>query len=194
MYILHKERLIFIHVPKAGGTSIAAALGFRQDNEFILTHATPSQVVKTIFQDDWNQFYSFAVTRSPWERYGSLYRYHKSPEYAALLGRNYSHQLASSFSFNEWMRFNIRSKMKANWFGVPQTYWTKGASEVFQLENLSPIRDILQHKLSREITIPKLNQTHTECMESMEDEAINYIADIDHEIIARFGYAVSAAR
>lgn len=192
MYILHRNRIVFVHVPKAGGTSIAAALGVEQNKAFLLAHATAEEVIELIFQDDWADFYSFAVVRNPWARYRSLYRYHRSGRYAALLGRNLSHQLASTLTIDDWFDYNIDSHFKSNWFGVPQSRWTEHVTDVFQLERLEDLVDRLESRLGRRIKIPRLNHATGSRGEKLGKRAIEYIAEVDASTIGRFGYSPPA--
>lgn len=84
--ILHKHKLIFVHIPKNAGSSIETFFGVKPfdwrvpNYEFLtgwcpercihLHHATPKQLLETelISEDIWNSYYKFAVVRNSWER------------------------------------------------------------------------------------------------------------------------------
>lgn len=189
MRILFKERIIFTHVPKTAGTSIASALGRRIDGSFSLSHFTPDEAIREIFQESWSDFYSFAVVRNPWERYISLYNYQKSGLYAARVGLNHSHRIATALSFTEWMTFNINSRLRSNWFGVPQEGWCNGVTEVFQMENLNELQKVLELKLRRSLVLSNLNSSEGMRSEaSFTRESLEFIASVDSRTIERYNY------
>ena len=84
--ILHKHKLIFIHIPKNAGSSIESFFGvkpfdWKVPNYDVLTgwcpkrcihlqHATPKQLLETelISEDIWDSYYKFAIVRNSWER------------------------------------------------------------------------------------------------------------------------------
>ena len=70
--IYRKQQVIFIHIPKAAGTSVArAVLGKRAG------HFTAETVRDRMGNDPYYKLYSFAVTRHPVDRLYSAYRYVK---------------------------------------------------------------------------------------------------------------------
>jgi hypothetical protein len=84
--ILHKHKLIFIHIPKNAGSSIESFFGVKPfdwkiPNYDVLTgwcpkrcihlqHATPKQLLETelISEEIWDSYYKFAIVRNSWER------------------------------------------------------------------------------------------------------------------------------
>lgn len=74
MHIDEKRKLIFIHNPKTGGTSLRCLLtGFAEP----ISHAFPSRVPV----DKWNSYYSIVFVRNPFDRLVSSYEYHRDLEY-----------------------------------------------------------------------------------------------------------------
>lgn len=80
--ILSKSRkLIFIHVPKTGGTSVAEALSsawadaedgseWMTSNPMFRAHVTAKEMQQRIV---WDQYQSFAFVRNPWDRMVSIW-------------------------------------------------------------------------------------------------------------------------
>lgn len=86
MPISIQHRCIFVHVPKAGGTSIAMALGMHRDwrlahldvlhgryflggRKYLLQHMPLSETVKfASLYTDVAGFFKFAFVRNPWDR------------------------------------------------------------------------------------------------------------------------------
>lgn len=65
----HVDKFIFIHINKTGGTSIARALNL------VLEHKTSLQKITEVGQSKWNNSYTFAFVRNPWDKVVSHYHY-----------------------------------------------------------------------------------------------------------------------
>ena len=88
MYISHKHKAMFIHIPKTGGTSIKTLLLQNNFTEFNL-HQSPDKsndditgeyrlgtalrAKRGISDDIWNSYFKFTFVRSPYERMISNY-------------------------------------------------------------------------------------------------------------------------
>jgi hypothetical protein len=76
MLISQTRRFIFIHVPKAGGTSIEAALGHFQDEAYANLfdrHCLARDLCRVLQR--WDRYFSFGFVRNPWDYHVSLYQY-----------------------------------------------------------------------------------------------------------------------
>ncbi|MCC5796454.1 MAG: sulfotransferase family 2 domain-containing protein [Methylophaga sp.] len=67
----NKNKFIFIHVPKAAGTSLKTALNlsFRDAGHLPLTY------YEHLHPEEYREFYKFAFVRNPWSRLLSAYNY-----------------------------------------------------------------------------------------------------------------------
>ncbi len=76
MPVSHRHRLIFIHVPKNGGTAITKAdgMGFT-----LIGHHYPQYYMKGL-PAEWENFTKFGVVRNPWSRVVSNYEYARMAE------------------------------------------------------------------------------------------------------------------
>lgn len=85
MIISHKYKVVFVHIPKTGGTSISTALRplLGPGDFFEILHApkhyTARQIRNAFFSTnlEWSSYLSFAIMRNPWERIYSDYCFSK---------------------------------------------------------------------------------------------------------------------
>jgi len=79
--ISHRYKLIFIHIPKTGGSSLACPgykgvlLPYLGETDIVHGSHPSARILKKKFPDVWNDYYKFAVVRNPWERLVSSYFY-----------------------------------------------------------------------------------------------------------------------
>lgn len=74
----HKNKTIFIHIPRTGGTSIESAF-FDKDWEHIekFTKHLHWKTAKVIYYPFWDDYTKFTVVRNPWDWIVSLFYSHK---------------------------------------------------------------------------------------------------------------------
>jgi len=129
--ISYKNRLIFIHIPKCGGTSLARSLGFN----FSTYHTTIVEAKERINPLLYKYFFKFAVIREPIDRFVSLYSYAKMP--VSLYHDNINdnpnkkphldYALLKDASINDCVDYLLEGKLKhevkwgLQW--LPQTNW-----------------------------------------------------------------------
>lgn len=83
----------FIHINKTGGTSICEALSDYEDIQTEALDHDPAFIFKERLGEDlWNEMFSFAFIRNPWDRMVSSYEYQKQYNDNGL-----------SLSFKEWI-------------------------------------------------------------------------------------------
>ena len=79
--ISEKNKFIFIHIPKTGGTSMESlfrkerrlALGWDNNNKVYLQHCTILQL-KQLYNIEVDKYFTFTFTRNPWDRAVSDYK------------------------------------------------------------------------------------------------------------------------
>ena len=83
MLISQRHKFIFVHVQKTGGSSIWRALKpFCDASDFALierhglsSHATAGQIIEAVGREVWDEYFTFAFERNPWDKCLSLYYY-----------------------------------------------------------------------------------------------------------------------
>lgn len=104
--ISYKYQCIFVHIPKAGGTSVEdviwpsnhdrteanlwKGLVGEYSNKYQtggLQHLLASQIRQEVSEDIFNQFFKFTVVRNPWDKAVSQFSYMKTrPDLRQLIG------------------------------------------------------------------------------------------------------------
>lgn len=85
MPICHKNKLVFVHIPKAGGTTIEKALGLFGDNKILdkkklFGHGSQHLSYEGILKRselDVSEYFSFSFTRNPWSKMVSEFFWRK---------------------------------------------------------------------------------------------------------------------
>lgn len=92
MILSHEHKFIFIHIGKTGGTSIEKVLCKHLGIDFETTKKDPNGewwkhewakgILKRVGEDAWNEYFTFAFVRNPYDMLLSLYSmYTQYPEY-----------------------------------------------------------------------------------------------------------------
>lgn len=74
--INHKYKIIFIHIPRTGGTSIETAIVGRNwwkvhpPSKHLTAH-----IAKKVYAEYWDDYFKFTFIRNPWDRMVSLLKY-----------------------------------------------------------------------------------------------------------------------
>ena len=73
------RRVVFIHIPKTGGESLASL--FDDGGPAMAKHATARQLRAFLGERDWQDFYKFSVVRNPFDQVASMYSHLRKPLY-----------------------------------------------------------------------------------------------------------------
>lgn len=99
MVISDDYKLVFLHIPKTGGSSIYRALekavGARRQNE---TH-TEIVRAKEFLGKKWERYFKFSFVRNPWDRIVSAYEYNRQHKQAFSPGGS----LPGVSCFRDWV-------------------------------------------------------------------------------------------
>jgi len=187
-------KTLFIHIPKAGGSSIGSALYGRN-----VGHRTAIEYSR-ISTTSFNKLFSFAFTRNPWDRCVSAYHFAKQDGTSVVSIPNKEKYLKSEFSSFESFVCNWLLKADlANEDLIFQPQWWFVCDDknriiinfVGKLENIYEDIKVIEKVLNKEIKIPKINQS-SRGSQSYRDYYTDETKAIVHSIykkdIELFGY------
>jgi hypothetical protein len=206
----HKHRCIFIHIPRAGGTSVEQWL-CGQDwwhIEAHTKHLTASQA-RELYAEFWDEYFKFSLVRNPYERAASLLKYDwfyglKHQADTAIDWSGYHDRFGWSRFGREIVsehdhRFSFLEQARKPWHDPGQIYGNildQPLDFVARLENLTADMFFIAERLNIDLaevgSIPwaerSAQRVALSAWDEMEVERL-YARDFEH-----FGYAKRALR
>jgi len=184
--ILHQHKLIFIHIPKTGGTSIEYALTGKEKSQ----HKTISDF-ETEYPDLIKKYFKFTVVRNPWDRLVSGFFYYKSGGNQSKKDKAFATKYGCNFkSFVE----QIDSFDSRHFLNKQLTYINIGGinvmDRILRFETLSADFKKLAIKLNiQQITLNTLRQSkHKHYTEYYDDKTREIVAKKYAQDIEYFDY------
>ena len=183
MLISRKYKFIFIHIPKTAGQSITKALSPFATGNFqgklsnllcsknlvsrsVLNrlhiyhpHITAEELITVLGEETFNDYFSFAIVRNPWEWQVSLYNYAlKNP-------RHKNHQFIKSLgTFEQYIQFLSNQPDKSTFLQHPFIFNDKEeklVNYIGKYEQLSQDFKIICAHLGISAKLPRLNVYRT---------------------------------
>tara|TARA_R100000900_G_scaffold105540_1_gene81887 strand:- start:990 stop:1583 length:594 start_codon:yes stop_codon:yes gene_type:complete len=193
--IHYDKKLIFIHIPKCGGTSVENAL-FRphektSDALFTLKghpdhdkyetgglqHLSASKVREVVGGKIYDEFYKFAVVRHPVKRLISQFNYtYQFPYFVDMLNLKFK-----NFTFREYLDA-IRNKYHVHWRPQHEFIYDGNrllVDKIYKMEDLKPLENDL------DITLPHHNKStkHITSISERDESIIKNIFEKDYELL-----------
>ena len=186
--ISHDPKFVFIHVPKAAGSSIESSLQrysavpirFEDNGNAVLAnkHVTAAQV-RNAYGERWHDYYSFAVARNPWDRVVSNYFYL----------RQIGHQRVEGIgSPGDWVKKDMV-------WCLPVSHYVVADGEVIvdfliQYDSLQEGLDQVCDRLDiPRVRLEKTNRSsHDHYRDYYDGESRERVAELFREDIERFGF------
>jgi hypothetical protein len=183
MFINHKHKFIFIHIPKNAGTSIRNSFRLEGYDKRVVKKPYPhdpcSKIREYCGEEVWNTFFKFAIVRNPYDRMVSYYHFHKSTQYRFPAKAN-------SLSFDEWIIKGLDSNMKKN-----QTwYLDEEVDYIGRVEYLEKDWDLICQEIGIEpYTLPNYNVSeHKEWKSYYTDDSDKVVRKIFQDDFETFNY------
>ena len=172
--INHKYKVIFVHVNKTGGVSIATTLRMKQ----IYCHDPSSEINKQVGNNVWNDYFKFSFVRNPFDKIVSQYHFNRH-----LFGFKNS-------TFKEYIKAWSEGK-KISWF--PQLnlwYIDKKLDFIGRFENLQEDFNVVCDKIGiPHKKLPHKNKSkHKHYTKYYDDETREIVAEKFAKDIEYFGY------
>jgi hypothetical protein len=180
MIICPKHHIVFIHVPKAAGTSVRNALKLSGEivtPRNVYYHATSEEIPKK-----YSSFHSFGVARNPWDRAASFYFWNK--EYRERSGQK------QPWSFEEFVENGGYDE--PNFY--PCAKWLTGVNTVLRFETLDEdfwrfcACNSIPHKKLRHVRPSKYRPKNANYSELYNDKTRDLVEARFREDIEKFGY------
>ena len=213
--ILSRDRgLIFVHIPKTGGTSLAHALEARATATDILIgdtpkarrrrgrvtrlrgqargrlwkHSTLKDIDGLLTPDDITAMFTVTLVRNPWDRMVSYYTWARAQDFDHPAVR-----LAKTCDFEG---FVAAPETRAAWAAQPARHYMTAADGqeyarlYIRLEHFEAEAAPLWDHLGFRLDLPHLNASARGAYRAQySDRSAAILADIAAEDIARFGYS-----
>jgi len=173
MPICHKNKFIFFHIPRCGGTSIEQIFEFHspeqlfgvlENNDQVITlhHLTPPDLrnLGLIKPDIYDSYFKFTIIRDPFERMASDYhwqqKYDVHNEFKGLTFDQYiqrAEKIVNQSCYFEKKHYDHFRPMSM--YCTQDNQWL--VDDILLLENIDSELDRIQHKLGGKIVLPKVN-------------------------------------
>lgn len=184
---------LFIHIPKAAGTSISHALYGEN-----VGHYTAG-FYKDLSAREYDKYFKFAIVRNPWDRVVSAYKFVKqggTELVSPLPDDDFQSDEFKSFDVfvKNWLT-RVDLKKKDVVFQPQYWYVCDDSGQIIvdyigKLEKLNEVSEVVSKKLGRELIIPELNKSDrkTDYRSYFDEETKEIVAELYRKDIQLFGY------
>ena len=197
------DYLLFIHIPKNGGTSVLNSLGLTKGS-----HIKAKEILNGNNASFLKKKYCFGVVRNPFERFISLYHYARmetsyyhnnlKPE-DSIHGKHMDYELLKNTSLSECAILLKKGQLQhdAAWnHWDPQFTWLydrKGRKSLvdkeYRLENLKELEIDFQDKFNISIEIPFLNTSiKSDYRKVIDNKTRSILEEFYHMDLTLFNY------
>ena len=191
--IYHHIKTIFVHVPKAAGTSIERHLRL-SDKDVVGGHTT-AMAFRAKYPEVFDSYYKFSVVRHPVDRFVSAYSYLKEHPIHPALNNEVIHESGSLDRFVDMVRAsptilgNIVHLMPQSRF-ICDNEGKVLTDSVYRFENMEEAwKQICERIGITHAPLARLNPSHREALDQdSQDSLISLVTDYYKEDYARFSY------
>lgn len=197
-----KGKILFIHIPKNAGSSIAKGLGFE-----ITTHIKASEIEESYNVNFFKDKFSFAIVRNPVERFLSLYHYARmeislyhnniNPS-NSLYGKHLDYDILKDASLYECALLLTQNKLlhDKSWNQwEPQYTWIynklneKLIPNVYKIEELKYLEKDIYSKFNINLNLAVLNKSNKlQEINNLDNKTISILKEYYKQDFELFGY------
>ena len=188
-----EHQVIFLHVPKTGGTAIAELLRIRQFSDpSSKTRPTPQHYTSAMLrerlgEDTWTHYYSFTFVRNPWARLLSTYYWRQQlPKKRPMLPfGNFVEHAGTCVANRDYYDEDFGDHF------IPQVEFADGVDEVFHFEAFADsIRTVAERlAMAPPVVPPKSPKPQDDYRTYYDDRIRARVAEIYADDIAEFDYS-----
>ena len=178
MVRLEKLNITFLHIAKNAGTSIEYWLKENHDGDVYeddLKHQRPGELRKLFYDLGW----TFAVTRNPWDRVVSWYKFFRQQDRMPV-------------SFEDYIDIAIDNPSKVLQFPFPEIEYTQYCHYVIRFDNLIEDFKVIQQKTNCDNPLYQVNKSDNNGMKYVDfydkTEYIDKVARYYKHDIEAFNY------
>jgi len=174
--------LLFIHIPKTGGTSVRTALGLGK-----VDHSKASE----IRDDVWDRSTTISVVRNPYSRLLSQWAYHCTTEYQGNLLRTVPN--LKGMSFRDYLS-SVVSVSSDPMFSSMVEFLERRPTTIeidflLRFESLNSDFQLMVKRLGLKTTLPHLNASNSEAyLDKMRKWERDFIYQLYRTDFETFGY------
>ena len=202
MVISEAKKAIFIHIPRTGGSSIEAIGDFSVIDGS--SHEYAIDIKERLGETTFSDYFSFAITRNPWDRFLSLYSYFSQmtdDHQWAWHNREVLAIVKQFDSFQEFCRsFTSTPLFETKYESVchfdPQVKYIENENNAIcidyigRFESLEKEWRIISDRIGITARLPHLNKSsHESYIEYYDDYGKRLISDLYRSDIETFEYS-----
>lgn len=196
--IIKDKKIIFLHIPKTGGTSIMKSL--RPHGLEGSGHMQLSRIFQkyNINSKNRNDYLVFTVSRNPWDLVVSNFAYIKmkksywhSSDGSTKYGEHPDYNTVKNMNFKEFVYALKDKKIKSTYNTLPQSYWIdRKVDYIIRFENMSKDFETLCKKVGLpNIELLHLNKSkHQDYKKYYDKELISIVEKLYAKDIKMFNY------
>lgn len=205
MLINHKYNFVFVHVYKVAGQSIKLALRRHEFRHLPLIrtpvaklvelpqaytframeqHSTASQARDYLGPELWDDMFTFAFVRNPWDWQVSLYHFIQTNKH------NYQRRMVSEMNFDEYIRWRVDEDRRLQGEFVFDRSGTQLVDFVGKFENLGNDFATVCDRIGIQVELPHENAgNHDSWRKYYTDETAALVEEAYRPDIEAFGYS-----
>ena len=171
----NKYKVIFIHVIKTAGVSIASALNMKGTNN----HSSASEIRKQVGEKIWNGYFKFTFVRNPFDKIVSQYHYNQRNNFTS-----------KDLTFKEYVKEWSLGKKISKFPQQHLFYIDDKLDFIGKFENLQEDFNVVCDKIGiPQQQLPHKNQSKHKCYtEYYDEETKQIVAEKYAKDIEYFGY------